>query len=261
MTMRKTLWLLAAALLPIGAVCFAVSGMRFSGALCWAAGAVLAALALLDRMAVRRSWARRCEHALLALVCAGSALFAVLEAQIVSGARGSGEALRPACIVVLGAGVDGTRPSLTLQRRLEAALALAETEDAPLLVSGSRGLGEDISEAECMARWLAARGVEPERIWREEQATSTRTNFIRSLEMMAARGVAQDAPFAVVTSDYHVARARFIASELGIPQARLRFVPSSLPRSAYYTVLTVNYYVREAFALANEMLLGVDIDL
>ena len=44
-------------------------------------------------------------------------------------------------------------------------------------VSGSQGQGEDISEARCMADWLIDRGIEPERVWLEEQADNTQENI------------------------------------------------------------------------------------
>ena len=78
---------------------------------------------------------------------------------------------------------------------------------------------------------------------------------------MDERGVDRDAPFAVVTSDYHIARSRYIARRAGVAPDGTVMVPSTLPQSAYYALLTANFYVREAFAFANELLLGVDWDL
>ena len=161
------------------------------------------------------------------------------------------------CVIVLGAGVNGTEPSLMLWSRLDAALAYVRSRpDVPIIVTGSQGQGEDISEAECMYRWLTARGVDPARVWKEEEATSTRTNFERSYDLMAERGVDLSRDFAFVTNDYHICRAKLLA---GLPQAR--GVAATLPRGAYYDVLTLNYYVREAFALANEMLFRMDLDV
>ena len=202
MKRQRILWNTAAVLALLGAAGFGVSGMRFSGALCWAAALGLIVYAVLDRLAAEKPWARWCARALLALFCAGLAFFLVLEARVISGARGDADGGDAACAVVLGAGVDGTQPSLTLARRLDATLQyIADKPELPVIVSGCRGLGEDISEAECMARYLVAHGVAESRIWKEERASSTRTNFEFSLAMMDERGIAPDAPFAVVTSD------------------------------------------------------------
>ena len=261
--LQKILWCAAAVLALLAAALRAVRGMRFSAALCAAACFGLAVYALLYALSAERAWAKWCARLLLALFCLGFAFFLCLEALVVSGARGgAGGPEEVSCVLILGAGVDGTRPSLTLARRLDAALGyLADRPGVPVIVSGCQGTGEEISEAECMARYLSARGVDESRIWKEEQASSTRTNFLYSLALMEERGVDKDAPLAVVTSDYHIARARYIAEREGIEPGGAVMVPSKLPRSAYYALLTANFYVREAFAFANELLLGVDWDL
>lgn len=262
MRIQKILWYGAAVLALLGTACFGVSGMRFSGALCWAAAVALIVYAILDRLSARKPWAKWCARVLLALFCAGSAFFLFLEARVISGARGDVDGRDVSCVIVLGAGVDGTQPSLTLARRLEATLDyIADKPDIPVIVSGCQGVGEEISEAECMARYLTAHGLDAARVWKEEQATSTRTNFQYSFALMAERGVDPDAAFAVVTSDYHIARATYIAGSVGVPEGRMLTVSSTLPHSAYYAALTANFYIREAFALANEMLLGVDLDI
>ena len=114
--------------------------------------------------------------------------------------------------------------------------------DIPIIVSGSRGQGEDISEARCMADWLIGRGIEPERIWLEEQADNTQENIGYSLAMLAERGMDPAAAIAVVTSDYHLCRASMYMTGNMVP------VAAALP--VRYLPLTVNYYIREAFGVA-----------
>ncbi len=259
---QKLLWYAAALFAVLGTLCAGVSGMRFSGVLCWTAALFLIAYAILDRLAAQKAWAKWGRRVLLALFCAGFAFFLTLEAVIVSGARGDAEDGAVSCVLVLGAGVDGAQPSLALARRLDATLSyIADKPDVTIIVSGCQGLGEDITEAECMFRYLRARGVAQERIWKEERASSTRTNFLYARDMMAERGIDPRSPFAVVTSDFHIARSKYIAHREGIAEDQLVAVGSTLPRGAYFAVLTANFYVREAFALANEMLLGVDLDI
>lgn len=261
--LQSILWCAAAVLALLAAALRAVPGMRFSSALCAAASLGVAVYALLRALSAKRAWAKWCARLLLALFCLGFAFFLYLEARVVSGTRdGLGGVENVSCVLILGAGVDGTQPSLTLARRLDAALGyLANKPDVPVIVSGCQGAGEEISEAECMARYLSARGVDEARIWKEEQASSTRTNFLYSLALMEERGVDTGAPFAVVTSDYHIARSRYIARHAGVEPDGTVMVSSTLPQSAYYALLTANFYVREAFAFANELLLGVDWDL
>ena len=254
---RKLLWGLGIFCAMLGVFLSVVPGMKFSSLLLYCASVFCYIMALLCRFAETRRWARVCRDALLGLFCAGFALFLVLEAFVLSGAHGDTDDAPVNCVVVLGAGVNGTEPSLMLWSRLDATLRyIADKPDIPVIVSGCRGVGEDISEAECMYRWLVAHGVDGSRVWKEEQATSTRTNFAYSYALMAERGVDTTGNFAFVTNDYHICRAKMLA---GVPWAY--GVAASLPSGLYYTALTVNSYVREAFALANELLLRMDLDI
>lgn len=262
MNRQKLLWYGAAGLAGTGACCFAVSGMRFSGVLCWLSVFFLLLLAVLDRLSGEHRWARHGFRALLSLLAALAAVFLLFEAQVVSGSVPDDDSKEVSCVLVLGAGVNGTEPSLLLAKRMDAALAfISDKPEIPVIVSGCQGRGEDISEAECMARYLIAHGIPSERIWKEEQAGSTRTNFQYALSMMRMRGTDSAKPFACVTSDFHVARSRYVAGRMGVSREGLVCIGASLPSGAYYSALTMNYYIREAFALANEMLMGVDLDL
>ena len=109
----------------------------------------------------------------------------------------------------------------------------------------------DISEADCMADWLIAHGVDESRIYREDRSTSTQENFAYSEEIMAELGLDAGDMFAFVTNDYHIFRAGRIA---GTDAAC--GVAATLPRSAYYDALQLNYYVREAFATGWLLLRG-----
>ena len=58
-------------------------------------------------------------------------------------------------MIVLGCGVNGDRPSLMLTERLDAACDYLNThEEVVCILSGGQGKGENISEAECMYRYL-----------------------------------------------------------------------------------------------------------
>lgn len=224
------------------------TAVRFTGfLLCCAAGA-LAVLGVLSRLGRTRTWARWARRIALGLLAAGFALFAALEVRVMSWARTDVETPASA-IVVLGAGVNGTAPSLSLRTRLDAALAYAQDHpEAPIVVSGSQGPGEEISEAACMYGWLEARGVPPERILLEDRARDTEENIRYSLALLAERGIGGNV--AVVTSSYHLCRAAHHMERMG-----RSMVPVAAPMPAQYLPLSVNYYIREAFAMAAELLL------
>lgn len=243
-TGEKIGYILAALLFLLGAVMRLVyTAVRFTGFLCWCASAVLVLLMLLGRWGRRWSWARWCRRVLLLFMLLGTLLFTGLEACIVSGAR-TDWPQNPDAMVILGAGVNGTEPSLSLLSRLEAALYYIgqDTGRFPIVVTGSQGPDEEISEAACMARWLAEHNVDPERILLEEQAETTEENVAYSRTLLEEHGVGPGAAVAIVTSDYHLCRARWMWGDGAYAVAA--YMPEG------FWPLTLNYYVREAFALA-----------
>lgn len=241
---EKICCILAVLCLLLGALMqFVFTAVRFTGFLFWCAAAVLVLFALLTRWREKHRWALWARRGLLALLAAGFAFFAVLECRVLSWARTDNETPVSA-VVVLGAGVNGREPSLSLRTRLDAALAyVRDKPEIPIVVSGSQGRGEEISEARCMYDWLAAHGIPVERIILEERAANTEENIRYSLELLEKLNIA--GKIAVVSSDYHLCRA---AMHLGGDM-----VPVAARMPARYLPLTVNYYIREAFGIAAEM--------
>ena len=240
---EKICYILAILSFLLGALMrFAFTAVRFTGMLFWCAGAALVIFALLARWKEKYRWALWLRRVFLGLLAAGFAFFAVLEVRVISWARTDSDTPVTA-IIVLGAGVNGTEPSLSLWTRLDAALTYARDKpDIPIVVSGSQGQGEDISEARCMADWLMNRGVDPGRVWLEERADNTRENIRYSLALLSERGMDTTDNIAVVTSGYHLCRASMYMPGNMVP------VAAHMP--ARYFPLTLNYYIREAFAIA-----------
>lgn len=244
---EKVCYMLAALCLLLGVLLqFVFTSLRFTGFLFCCAAGVLALFALLTRWRGDHRWALWARRVLLALLAVGFAFFAVLEVWVLSWARTDWDTPVSA-VIVLGAGVNGTEPSLSLQTRLEAALDyIRDKPDIPVVVSGSRGRGKAISEARCMYGWLTARGVPPGQIVLEERADNTRENIRYSLELLRERGLDTAAGVAVVSSDYHLCRA-----SMYMPGG---MVPVAARMPARYLPLTVNYFVREAFGVAAELI-------
>ena len=224
------------------------SAVRFTGLLFCLAGCVAALWTVLDQWSGKSKWALMGRRILSVLLVLGVLLFAFLETEVIR--RSKTDYDTPvAGVIVLGAGVNGTVPSLSLRVRLEAVLEyIADKPDIPIVVTGSQGPGEDISEARCMADWLIARGVDERRILVEDQADNTRENVTFTKEMLHENGYDTLANYAVVSSDYHLCRAA-VYWELPymVP------VAAKMPEQYQYSLLTVNYYIREAFALAAEL--------
>lgn len=151
-----------------------------------------------------------------------------------------------ATAVVLGCRVYGERASLSLVERLEAAYEyLTEHPEANCVVSGGQGPGEDISEAECMYRWLVDKGIDSSRIYKEDKSTSTEENIAFSKEVIRKNELIEN--IVIVTNEYHIYRAGMIADDKGL-------VWGAKPgHSAIWLFPT--YYVRELYAILAEWIL------
>lgn len=243
---EKTCYILAAACLVLGLLIQSVfTSVRFTGFLFCCAAAALAVFALLSRWKGKYRWALWLRRGFLALLAAGFAFFAVLEARVVSWARTDLET-PVAAVIVLGAGVNGTEPSLSLRTRLDAALDYARARPGiPIVLTGAQGAGEAVSEARCMAEWLAERGIGRDRMVLEERARNTEENIGYSLRLLEEMGVDTTENIAVVSSDYHLCRASMYMTGNMVP------VAAAMP--GRYWPLILNYFVREAFGVAEEL--------
>lgn len=145
-------------------------------------------------------------------------------------------------VLVLGAGVDGTRPSRSLLERLQAARDyLAVHPDATCVVSGGQGGGEDVTEAECMYRWLTENGIESGRIVLESHASTTAENISFTLNLLEQEGV-RPRRLAIVSSEYHLFRAKLTARRLGVEAVGIPAKTGLLP-------LKLTYFFREIFGV------------
>ena len=206
----------------------------------------LAVLTLLLRF-LPFGWMRRM---LVALTICGVLCLSLMEIPIVAASRG--DVPNDAdYLIVLGAGVNGTEPSLSLYHRLVAAEAwLNDHPDSIAILSGGQGSGEQITEAEAMYRWLVESGIEPARLYKEEASSNTRENFLYSATLL--QSLDEDAlsePVAVVSSEYHLYRAKQFAAQAGIDAL-------GVPAKTTWPILRLNYFLREGIAVTRLLLLG-----
>jgi len=115
----------------------------------------------------------------------------------------------PEIIVVLGGGVraDGSPTRSTLERPVGAAALARSLPHAAIICSGSHGVGHrpTRSEAALMADVLTANGVEPERIFLEDESRDTIGNAVHVAERYLASIAPR--PIHLVTSPFHLARS------------------------------------------------------
>jgi vancomycin permeability regulator SanA len=125
------------------------------------------------------------------------------------------------CILILGAGVYGDRPTLMLEDRLELGIELyrAGVSDR-LLMSGDHGRVE-YDEVNTMKQYAIDAGIPSEDIFMDHAGFSTYESLYR------ARDIFQADQVVIVTQNYHMYRALYDGKGLGLTV----YGVSSNPRS------------------------------
>lgn len=208
--------------------------------------ALAALLAFYQLAAVKKL--KKLRIAVTVLLILGIAAFAVFEAPVISASRGDSDP-QADYLIVLGAGVNGSTPSLSMVNRLTAAKAYLEKYPASIaILSGGQGPGENMTEAQAMYDWLTGQGIDGDRLILEERSSSTEENLSFSFEIIDSLGNST-ASAAVCSSEYHLCRAKFLAAQMG------REVLTVPARTSLF-VLRMNYFIREGFAMAYYRVFG-----
>ena len=126
-------------------------------------------------------------------------------------AQEAGELSDVDCIMVLGCGVrdDGT-PSMMLRDRLEEGIGLfrAGVSDR-MLMSGDHGR-EDYDEVNLMKSYAVEAGVPSEAVFMDHAGFSTYESMYRARDIFQVRRIV------IVTQNYHMYRALYIAQAMGM---------------------------------------------
>ncbi len=115
------------------------------------------------------------------------------------------------CVIVLGAGVYSSGdPSPMLADRLDYGISLYRNGAAPkLLMSGDHGQ-EDYDEVNVMKEYAIEYGVPSEDVFMDHAGFSTYESLYRARDIFQAKRVI------IVTQQYHMYRALYIAEQLGL---------------------------------------------
>lgn len=121
------------------------------------------------------------------------------------------EELEADCILILGCGVreDGT-PSLMLRDRLETGIALYEAEAAEKLLMSGDHSRKEYDEVNTMKKFAIERGIPSEDIFMDHAGFSTYDSMYRARDIFCAEKVI------IVTQEYHLPRALYVAEKLGL---------------------------------------------
>ena len=197
--------------------------------------------------------ARTLKRIVTVILCIGLLVVGVTECVIIKASFGDP---KEHCdyMVVLGAKVRTEGPSVSLMDRIRAAKTYLDSHpDVIAVVSGGQGTDEPMTEARCMYEELVELGVDPQRIWIEDQATSTWENLNFSLNLIEEKTGTRPGKIGILSSEYHLYRASLFADACGVESVGIPAATSRLSQK-------VNHFMREVAGVWHYILLGGQYD-
>lgn len=114
------------------------------------------------------------------------------------------------CVLVLGCAVWGEKPSHMLEDRLMVGIELCKNgASEKLLVSGDHG-SDEYDEVNVMKKFATDRGLDSEDVFMDHAGFSTYESMYRARDIFKAKKVL------IVTQEYHLYRAIYVARKLGL---------------------------------------------
>ena len=157
-------------------------------------------------------------------------------------------------MVVLGAKVRSDGPSVSLWDRIHGAADYLESHpDTIAIVSGGQGADEPMTEAKAMYDELIALGIDPDRVWLEENATSTWENLTFALDLIEEKTGERPPKLGILSSEYHLFRAKLFAKECGVEAVGIPARTSRLSQK-------INHFMREVAGVWHYLILGGNYD-
>lgn len=233
---------------------FCVPGYSFSALVCLCLIAIILFYTFMPMIGLKfPGFARITTRIFTAILALGLLIVGTTEAIIIRASFGDPD--KPVdYMVVLGAKVNADGPSVSLWDRICGAYTyLEEHPDVIAVVSGGRGTDEPITEAECMYRELVSLGIDPKRIWIEDEATSTWENLHFTLDLIEEKTGERPTKLGVLSSEYHLFRASLFAKANNV-----EFV--GIPAKTSRLAQAVNHFMREVAGVWHYILLGGQYD-
>ena len=229
---------------------FFMAGYSFTVLVCWGLiGIILFYNSMYLLQQKNPAKARSLKRMFTALLCIGLVLVSITEFFIIRASFGEP---KESCnyAVVLGAKVRPTGPSASLWDRIYGARDyLLAHPDVIAIVSGGQGPDEPRTEARAMYDELVKLGIDPDRIWLEEEATSTWENLNFSLNLIEEKTGARPEKIGIVSSEYHLFRASLFADACNVESVLIPAKTSRLSQK-------INHFMREVAGVWHYLILG-----
>lgn len=132
------------------------------------------------------------------------------------------------CILILGAGIWGDRPSPMLEDRLKEGIVLYKQGTTKKIIMSGDHSREDYDEVKIMKEYAESEGVPSEDIFMDHAGFSSYDSVYRAKEIFGVQKMI------IVTQKYHLYRSLYIAKKLGIEaygiESNLRTYPGQVFR-------------------------------
>ena len=154
-------------------------------------------------------------------------------------------------IIVLGGGLrpDGT-PAQQLRNRLDGCIEYCRNNpDAYVVVSGGLNKRIGVVEADSMADYLIQKGLDPDKIIKEPNSTSTRENLEYTKAILDRRGISYSDGIVVVTNNYHIFRGKYYAHQKGFDKVTAISMPTGM-------ITLIPSLLRESCAISYMLMFG-----
>lgn len=187
-------------------------------------------------------------------LCIGLLVVGITEAIIIKASFGSPKE-QVEYVVVLGAKVRHNGPSVSLWDRIYGACDYLSTHpDVTAILSGGKGADEPMTEAQAMYDELVKLGIDPQRLWLEDKATSTWENINFTLDLIEEQTGQRPTKLGVLSSEYHLFRASLFAKACGVED--FVGVPAKTSRPSQL----INHFMREVAGVWHYLILGGQYD-
>lgn len=145
-------------------------------------------------------------------------------------------------LLVLGCRVRGNEAEETLRMRYERAASYLKEHPGTVAILCGGIVHDDqyISEAQAMEEILLSKGIEKERLIKEDKSTTTVENFKNAKKIIGSGTQREENRLALLSSDFHLLRANLIAKKAGLD---CQTVAAPSPGKE-----KVKNYIREFFA-------------
>ena len=152
------------------------------------------------------------------------------------------------CILILGAGIkpDGT-PTNMLRDRLKVGIELYKNGTSPVILVSGDHTREDHDEVSVMKNYIAERDVPTDKIFRDHAGVCTYDSIYRAKSIFGAKKIV------IVTQQYHLYRALYIAEQLGIEAYGVSATLDTYSKQAYHDIREVLARVKDFYCTLLEV--------